>query len=159
MRPSCVPSLLSPLLRRSRGDAGDLQRRVLLAVTLATAVTRLVLVTQDVDLHTLVMVHDLGLDLDPGQHPRVTRDGLAVHDEQCRERDRVADLAGGDLVNLNDVADSHLVLAATATHDRVHAGLTLSLDRTPDASVPVFEPPGKPLPLATRATGRNLLRS
>src|SRR5437879_10887496 len=99
MRPSCVPSLLSPLLRRSRGDAGDLQRRVLLAVALATAVTGLVLVPKDVDLGTLVVVHDLGLDLHTGQHPRVAGDGVAIDNEQGRELDRVAHLAGGNLVN------------------------------------------------------------
>src|SRR6478752_190619 len=110
MRPSCVPSLLSPLLR-SGGDAGDLQGRVLLTVTLTTAVAGLVLVPQDVDLLALVVVHDLGLDLDPGQHPRVAGDGVAVDDEERRELDRIANLASGNLVNLDDVADGHLVLA------------------------------------------------
>src|SRR4051794_14738046 len=99
MHPSCVPCLLSPL-PRSRGDTGDLDRRVLLTVTLTTAVTGLVLVPQDVDLDTLVVVHDLGRDLDPGQDPRVAGHGVAIDDEERRELDRVAHLAGGNLVNL-----------------------------------------------------------
>ncbi|GAA0431897.1 hypothetical protein GCM10010357_61880 [Streptomyces luteireticuli] len=73
------------------------------------------------------MVHDLGLDLDARQDPRVAGDGLAVDDEQRRELDRVAHLAIGNLVNLDDVADSNLVLTTAATHDCVHADLTLSL--------------------------------
>src|SRR3954466_10687966 len=133
MRPSCVPSLLSPLLR-SRGDLSDLDRRVLLAVALTTAVAGLVLVAQDVDLLALVVVHDLGLDLDAGQHPRVAGHGVAVDNEQGRELDRVAYLGGGNLVNLNDVADSNLVLATTAEHDGVHADLTLSLGTKPPQS-------------------------
>src|SRR6478735_491957 len=135
MRPSCVPCLLSPLLR-SRGDTGDLDRRVLLAVTLATAVTRLVLVAKDVDLRALVVVHDLGLDLDAVQDPRVAGHGVAVDNEQGRELDRVANLGGGNLVNLNDVADSNLVLATTAAHDGVHADLSLTRNGSPDASRP-----------------------
>src|SRR3954454_9256528 len=138
MRPSCVPSLLSPLLR-SRGDLSDLDRRVLLAVALTTAVAGLVLVAKDVDLDALVVVHDLGLDLDAGQHPRVAGHGLAVDNEQGRELDRVANLGGGNLVNLNDVADSNLVLATTAAHDGVHADLTLSLGN----GTPAVQPSGK----------------
>src|SRR5688572_13907672 len=130
MRPSCVPCLLSPLLR-SRRDTGDLDRRVLLTVTLATAVAGLVLVAKNVDLLALVVVHDLGLDLDAGQHPRVAGHGVAVDDEQGRELDRVAHLGGGNLVNLNDVADSNLVLATTAAHDGVHADLTLTRRTAP----------------------------
>jgi hypothetical protein len=100
-------------------------------VTLTTTVAGLVLVPKNVDLLALVVVHDLGLDLDPGEHPRVAGDGFAVHNEQRRELDRVADLAGGNLVDLDDVTDGHLVLAATTTHDRVHAELTLSLESGP----------------------------
>src|SRR6476661_8125858 len=122
------------LLLRSRGDTGDLDRRVLLTVTLATAVAGLVLVAQDVDLGALVVVHDLGLDLDPGQHPRVAGHGVAVDHEQGRELDRVANLGSGNLVNLNDVTDSNLVLAATAAHDGVHADLSLARNGAPDAS-------------------------
>src|SRR3954452_14419429 len=106
MRPSCVPFLLSPLLR-SHGDLSDLDRRVLLAVALTTTVARLVLVAQNVDLHALVVVHDLGLDLDPGQHPRVAGHGLAVDKQERGELYRVADLGSGNLVNLNDVTDSN----------------------------------------------------
>src|SRR6478752_9222718 len=133
-----------PLLR-SRGDLSDLDRRVLLAVALTTAVTGLVLVAQNVDLLALVVVHDLGLDLDAGQHPRVAGDSVAVDNEQGRELDRVANLGSGNLVNLNDVADSNLVLATTAAHDGVHADLTLSLGN----GTPAVQPPGKsgrPLP-------------
>src|SRR3954468_14022592 len=135
MRPSCVPCLLSPLLR-SRGDLSDLDRRVLLAVALTTAVAGLVLVAQDVDLLALVVVHDLGLDLDAGQHPRVAGHSVAVDNEQGRELDRVANLGSGNLVNLNDVADSNLVLATTAAHDGVHADLSLARYGTLEASHP-----------------------
>ncbi len=85
-----------------------------------------------------MVVHDLGLDLDAGQHPRVAGHSVAVDDEQGRELDRVADLGGGNLVNLNDVADSNLVLATTAAHDGVHADLTLSLGN----GTPAVQPPG-----------------
>lgn len=100
-------------------------------MTLATAVAGLVLVAKDVDLRALVVVHDLGLDLDPGQHPRVAGHGVAVDHEQGRELDRVTNLGSGNLVNLNDVTDSNLVLAATAAHDGVHADLTLARNGNP----------------------------
>lgn len=100
-------------------------------MTLATAVAGLVLVAKDVDLRALVVVHNLGLDLDAVKHPRVAGHGVAVDNEQGRELYRVANLGGGNLVNLNDVADSNLVLATTAAHDGVHADLTLTRRRNP----------------------------
>src|SRR4051812_47381718 len=152
MRPSCVPSLLSPLLR-SRGDLSDLDRRVLLAVALTTAVAGLVLVAKDVDLDTLVVVHDLGLDLDAGQDPGVARHGFAVDNEQGRELDRVANLGGGNLVNLNDVADSNLVLATTAAHDGVHADLSFARN---GPRSPAADSREQPLPARGSPGGRGL---
>src|SRR5690606_8428494 len=82
----------------------------------------------------LVVVHDLGRDLDAVEHPRVAGDRVTVDNEQGRELDRVANLGSGNLVNLNDVADSNLVLATTAAHDGVHADLSLARNGSPDAS-------------------------
>src|SRR5690606_23291555 len=140
----------SPLLR-SRGDTGDLDRRVLLAVTLATAVAGLVLVAKDVDLRALVVVHDLGRDLDAVEHPRVAGDRVTVDNEQGRELDRVANLGSGNLVNLNDVADSYLVLATTAAHDSVHADLCFARRTAPpQASRPAWTRTTSPRHRATR---------
>ena len=47
-------------------------------------------------------------------------DSLAVHHQQRNQLDRSTDL-GVDPVDLQDVADGHLVLAAATAHDRVHA--------------------------------------
>src|SRR5690606_22599324 len=132
MRPSCVPSLLSPLLLRGRGgDVSDLQRGVQLTVTDPLLVTGLVLVLLDPDLVALVVVHHFGLRLDTGQHPGVAGHRVAVDHEQGRELYGVANLAVRNTVNLDDVANRDLLLTPAGAHDRVHAELSLCSIRNP----------------------------
>jgi hypothetical protein len=88
------------------------------------AVARLVLELHDVDLRALARSDDLSLDVDLGERVGVGGDRGAVDDEHDRQRDAVAGLRT-ELVDLYDVADCDLLLAAATAHDRVHRGLTL----------------------------------
>src|SRR5690606_41991113 len=66
-------------------------------------------------------------------------------------RSRVAHLGGGNLVNLNDVADSNLVLATTAAHDGVHADLSFARRTAPpQASRPAWTRTTSPRHRGTR---------
>src|SRR3954469_9171034 len=101
--------LLASRWRPSGLDVGDLDLGVLLAVALALLVTRLVLELLDHDLGALGGTEHLG------GHRRLVEllglggDRVAVHDEDDGQGDRLAH-AGGDLVDLDDVADGHLLL-------------------------------------------------
>src|SRR5690606_2829138 len=122
-------------------DAGDLDPGQLLAVTLADAVARLVLVLLDRDLLALLGTHDLGGDGDLGQVVRTGGHLVAVHEHERGEGDGRPHLAcnlwldvvaaarhlllpdglcAERLVHGADVADGHLLLSAAGLDDRVH---------------------------------------
>src|SRR5512144_96233 len=111
-------------LRLSGGDVGDLDLGVLLTVTLALLVTGLVLELLDDDLRALGGTEDLGRHGRLAQRAGVRGDLLTVDEQHHGKVDGVADLAG-NLVDLDDVTDSNLLLLAATAHDRVHRGLTL----------------------------------
>src|SRR5690606_10674017 len=101
-------------------DPGDLDLGVLLTVPLALAVTGLVLELDDPDLRTLagsdhLCGHRSGIELG-----LVAGDVVTVDEQQRLQRDAGADVLAG-LIDLDDIADGDLVLAATTPHDRVHA--------------------------------------
>src|SRR5205807_1521754 len=73
-----------------RVDAGDLQRCQLLTVTLALVVAGLVAELVNDDLGALAVVDDLGGHAGLRERGSVGGDGLAVDEEQCGQRDRVA---------------------------------------------------------------------
>src|SRR6476619_3875753 len=118
------PSVRRSVTGRSGVDAGDLDLGVLLAVTLALAVAGLVLVLEDRDLRALGGPHDLSGHARLGQRVGASGDLLAVDEHEDGQGDRVTHLVG-NLVDLDDVADSNLLLLAATAHDRVHHGLTL----------------------------------
>src|SRR5215471_3751101 len=105
-------------------DRGHFDLRVVLAVALTLAVARLVLVLEDVDLRALRGTEDLDLDSGLAELRGVGRDLVAVDDEHDGQGHALAD-RGLDQVDLDDVADSNLLLLAATAHDRVHRGLTL----------------------------------
>src|SRR4051794_8446907 len=110
------------LVAPSGGDVGDLDLGVLLAVTLALLVAGLVLELLDDDLGTLGGTEHL--DGDAGLVEARGGDLLAVDDHDDGERQRLADTRR-DLIDLDDVAHSNLLLLAASAHDCVHGGLTL----------------------------------
>src|SRR4029079_19034895 len=105
----------------SRVDGGDLDlgQRLTGALTLAVAV--LVLVLHDDDLGALGGLDDLGLHRHLGQLVGVGRDRGPVHEEQRRELDGIAGLTG-HLVDEQDIAHRHLLLATASANNRVHSG-------------------------------------
>src|SRR5690349_9368514 len=90
-----------------------------LTVPLPLVVAGLVLELVDADLRALAVADDLAGHGDLGQRRRVTGDGLAVHQEDGRERDGVAGRTL-EAVDRERVAHGHLVLAATGLHHCVH---------------------------------------
>ena len=111
-----------------------LTRGVVLAVALALAVSGLVLVLHDVDLGPL------GRPRRPRRSRRPWPAWRRRWSPSRRRRrappgsDRLAPGSLGDLVDLDDVADSDLLLPGATAHDRVHRGLTLvSVRRTRSA--------------------------
>src|SRR4051794_23236965 len=100
-------------------DAGDPDVGQGLTVALPLVVAGLVLELVDLDLRALAVPDDLAGHGDLGQGRRVAGDGLAVDQQDRREGDGVARLAG-ETVHGEPVADSHLVLAAPGLHDCVH---------------------------------------
>src|SRR3954454_18757559 len=103
-------------------DAGDAHERQLLTVSLALVVTGLVLELVDLDLGALGVVDDLSGDLDGRQLGLVDRDVGAIDEEERSQRQLAADHVR-DLVDLEDVADGHLVLPAALANDSVHREL------------------------------------
>src|SRR5680860_44823 len=106
----------------SDADVGDFDLGVLLAVTLAHLVTGLVLELLDHDLGALGGTEDLD------GHTRLVQAGrgdlVAVDDHDHRKGQRLTD-AGLDLVDLDDIAHSNLLLLAASAHNCVHGALTL----------------------------------
>src|SRR5205085_10328748 len=90
--------------------------------TLALLVAGLVLVLLDDDLRALGRAEDL--DRHGGLVQAGGGDLLAVDDHDDGQLEGSADGLVG-LVDLDDIADSNLLLLAATTHDRVHGGLTL----------------------------------
>jgi len=116
--PSCPYRFFSLVL--SLGDAGDPDLGVLLPVTLAALVTRLVPVVDHVDLRTLGRADDLSRHLVAAELRRVADDRAAVHHEQRGERDARPGLLVRKLVDGEHVIEGDLLLPATAAHNRVH---------------------------------------
>src|SRR4051794_5844765 len=100
-------------------DVGDHNVGQGLTVTLPLVIAGLVLELVDADLRALAVPDDLAGHGHVGQGRRVAGDGLAVDQQQRREGDGVARLAG-ETVDREPIADSHLVLTATGLHDCVH---------------------------------------
>ena len=100
-------------------DAGDAQPGVLLAVALARVLTGLVLELVDADLRALLQAEDLCRHRDAGESRRISGDRGAVNQQEGRQRHGIAGLAGHQL-DIELVADSHLVLLTSGAHDRVH---------------------------------------
>src|SRR3982751_5304648 len=90
-----------------------------LTVPLPLVVAGLVLELVDADLRALAVADDLAGHGDLGQVRGGAGDGLAVDQQDRREGDGVARLAG-EAVDREPVPDSYLVLAAAGLHDCVH---------------------------------------
>src|SRR3954454_6311268 len=105
-------------------DLGHLDLGVLLTVTLALAVPSLVLVLENRDLRALGGAEHLRRHTGLAKRGGSRGDVLAVDEHEYEERDGVGDLVG-NLVDLDDVTDSYLLVLAATAHDRVHRGLTL----------------------------------
>src|SRR3954465_15882983 len=97
-----------------------------LTVPLPLVVAGLVLELVDVDLRALAGLDDLAGHGHAGQRLRVGGDGVAVDEQQGRERDGVTGLPG-QAVDGERVTDTHLVLRSTGLDDCVHHCL---LDRS-----------------------------
>src|ERR1700722_4932284 len=102
-------------------DARDPHLGVLLPVTLAALVTRLVPVVDHVDLRTLSRADYLGGHRVTGELSRVADNVFAVHHEQRGERDARPGLLVRKLVEGEHVIEGDLLLPATAAHNRVHS--------------------------------------
>src|SRR5664279_5282875 len=114
MRPFCVPCV-NPSL-----DPGDLDLGVPLTVPLALLVAGLVLELDDADLGALGLANDLSGHSDILKLVGARRDIVAIDEKERGQTDHLTRL-GNDLVDLDDVAHSNLVLASATAHDRVHA--------------------------------------
>src|SRR4051812_28765764 len=114
--------LLASRWRPSGLDVGDLDLGVLLTVALALLVTRLVLELLDHDLRPLGATEHLGGHRRLVELRRVAGDVVTVDHEDHGQGELLAD-GGRDLVDLDDVADGHLLLLGACAHDRVHRGL------------------------------------
>src|SRR3954452_14318858 len=90
-----------------------------LTVPLPLVVAGLVLELVDVDLRALAVLDDLAGHGHAGQRLRVGGDGVAVDEQQGRERDGVTGLPG-QAVDGERVTDTHLVLRSTGLDDCVH---------------------------------------
>src|SRR3954452_17718180 len=107
---------------RSGRDVGDLDLGVLLAVTLPLLVAGLVLELLDHDLGALGGTEDLRGDRRLVELLRIGGDVVTVDHEHDGQREGLAH-TGRDLVDLDDIADGHLLLLGACAHDRVHRGL------------------------------------
>src|SRR5512146_2386226 len=101
-------------------DPGDPDLGVLLPVSLATLVTRLVPVVDHVDLRPLGRADHLAGDLVLAKLRRVADDRAVVHHEQGGERNARPGLFVRKLVDGEHVIKGDLLLPATAAHNRVH---------------------------------------
>src|SRR6266700_2547386 len=119
-----APFLCAISLLLSRGDVGDLELGQLLTVALPLVVTGLVLELVDADLRALGLRDHLGLDRNLGQLVGGVRDGLAVDEQDGRQRHLVA-WGGVELLDLQQVPHGDLVLLTAGLDDGVHRGLPL----------------------------------
>src|SRR6201996_1294435 len=104
----------------SLGYVGYPDLGVLLPVTLAALVTRLVPVVDHVDLRPLGRTDHLGRHLVAGELRRIADNRATVHHEQRGERDARPGLLVRKLVDGEHVIEGDLLLPATAAHNRVH---------------------------------------
>src|SRR4051812_32534211 len=104
-------------------DAGDANLRQLLTVADALVVASLVLVLVDADLRTLGLRDDLGLDRDLRELGRIGGDSFTV-DEQDRQQRDLGTRSCVELLDLDHIALSDLVLLAAGLDDGVHRGST-----------------------------------
>src|SRR3712207_5308925 len=100
-------------------DVADHEAGQRLTVPLPLVVAGLVLELVDVDLRALAVPDDLTGHGHRGQGGRVAGDGVAVDQQDGRERDRVT-LRALQAVDRERVAHGHLVLAAAGLHHCVH---------------------------------------
>src|SRR5581483_9024804 len=133
-------------------DAGDLELGQRLTVPQPAVVAGLVLEVVDADLRALGLRDHLSGDLRLGQGVRVVRDGAAVDEQHGRQRD----LGPGrdvELLDLDHIALSDLVLLAAGLDDGVHRGRLLGwvLTERPTSrwavvqtTAPVFALPKRP---------------
>src|SRR3954447_20582786 len=119
LRDDEAPFLCAMAQSLLRLDAGDADLGQLAAVPDPLAIAGLVLVLEDVDLGALGRRDDLDGHAGLGQGGRVSRDRVAVDEEQHGQLQRGAQVVG-EPVHLDEVTDSHLLLAATSADDRVH---------------------------------------
>src|SRR3954454_21431602 len=82
------------------GDPGDLDGRVLLAVSPPLALVRLVLVGEATDLGALDVAHDARLDRRAGEIAGLGHDPLAVDEQNRRERHLVLALGSAQALDL-----------------------------------------------------------
>src|SRR5919112_806744 len=115
---------------RVAGDPGHLELGEPLTVAHPLVVTGLVLVLVDADLRTLGLGDHLSGDRGLGQLVGVMRDVLAVDEQDRGQRDLGARL-GIELLDLDDIALSDLVLLAAGLDDGVHRGIHSSTWKTP----------------------------
>src|SRR6202012_2754099 len=101
-------------------DAGDPHLGVLLPVTLAALVPRLVPAVDHSDLRPLGRADNLGRHQVTGELRRVADDRAAVYYEQRGERDARPGLLVRKLIDGKHVIEGDLLLPATAAHNRVH---------------------------------------
>jgi hypothetical protein len=109
-----VPCLSLPSIL----DTGDLEHRQLLTVALALVITGLVLELVDTDLGTLGVLENLAGDSDLLQRLGVGGHLGAVDDQSDGQRHGAA-WRDVELLHLDDVTGSDLVLLATGLDDRV----------------------------------------
>src|SRR5215470_6080222 len=117
----CAIAAGIPLL----ADAGDLDAGQPLPVALALVVAGLVLELVDPDLGALGLLDHPAGDGDLGELVRAGGQLAVVHQEQRRQRDLGTRLAGKPL-DVDDVADGHLVLLAAGLDDGVHVSSLIS---------------------------------
>src|SRR4051794_24427220 len=124
-------------------DAGDLDRRVVLAVTPPAALVRLVLVGEAPDLRPGRLAHDLGGHGGAGQVAGGGRHGGAVDEQDRRERELVAVRA--EALDVEELAFLDPVLLPTGLDDCVHLRASGPLDNSrPSYRTP--RPPSEPTP-------------
>ena len=125
-----VPGARCTLLMRHdsrlRLDSGHLDAGEVLTVPLTATVTGLVLVSQDADLGTTLVAHDLGRDRDSGQCGGVGSDGTIIDEHEGGQLHGRAGLSL-DTIHNDDVADGDLLLPASGSNNGVHVVLPVAI--------------------------------
>src|SRR4051794_5477471 len=109
-------------------DAGDLDRRVVLTVAPPAALVRLVLVGEAPDLRAGCLAHDAGGHAGAGQVAGGGGDGVAVDEQDGRERELVAVRA--EALDVEQLALLDPVLLPTGLDDCVHLRASGPLDNS-----------------------------